>query len=144
MQEKTLVLIKPHLLSARHSDQVLVDIINRYLEAGLRLESPIKSFRLYGRQIRELYRQHFGKPFFPKLERDMTRGYCVAMIWSGRNAVRIVRRINGATKSAEAKPGTIRCDYGDRKNLSNNAVHSSESRKAAEKEIRLIFGVISD
>ncbi|MDO8668592.1 MAG: nucleoside-diphosphate kinase [bacterium] len=137
MRQRTLVLIKRHMLSGS-CGQAIVDIQSRYLEAGLHMEG-LKWFSLHGRQIRKLYRQHFGKAFFPELEKDMT-GDCIAMIWSGRNAVKTVRMLNGATRVAEAKPGTIRRKYGDPNNLTNNAVHSSESSKAAEREIHLIFG----
>jgi nucleoside-diphosphate kinase len=57
------------------------------------------------------------------------------MILEGENVVNIVREINGATDPAKAKPGTIRYMYGE--NLTQNAVHGSESVEAAIEEINI-------
>ena len=145
--ERVLVLIKPHLLlgelsiySARHSHEVVVEIINRYLKAGLSLKAPIRFVKLSKEKVKKLYRQHSGKPFFSELVRDMTKSECVAMIWCGKKAIKKIRRINGATDPAKAEAGTLRHEYGDRNNLSNNAVHGSENPEQAKKEIKLIFG----
>ena len=52
-----------------------------------------------------------------------------------------VRDINGATNPAEALPGTIRYLYGIHRKGPDNAVHSSDGPKSAEREIN-IFGSI--
>lgn len=145
-KERTLALIKPHSLmgllscfAGRFSCAVLVDVINAYLGVGLQLEK-ISVVRLSQTKVRALYRQHARKPWFPELVRAMTVDPCVAMIWRGHDAISLVRSLNGHTNPAEARPGTLRHKYGDRRNRSNNAVHGSENPRAAGREIKIIFG----
>ena len=61
----------------------------------------------------------------------------VQMVWEGESAVSVVRRMNGATKSIEADPGTVRGDLG--LSTQDNLVHASDSAETAAKEIALYF-----
>ena len=81
------------------------------------------------------------KPFFPKLEAYVTRGAVVATIWQGRDAIKVARKIVGATDPALAEKGTIRGDLGS--NCTENLVHASDSPESAAKEIANFFGEVA-
>ncbi len=59
------------------------------------------------------------------------------MILSGNRAIEIVRKLMGETDPADAKPGTIRGDYG--LDIERNIIHGSDSLESAEYEINLFF-----
>ena len=67
----------------------------------------------------------------------MTSGPSIQMVWQGPDAVRVVRRLNGATDGREADVGTVRGDFG--LNTRHNLVHASDSPETAEREIALYF-----
>ena len=61
------------------------------------------------------YAEHVGKPFYPDLVAFIGRSPAVAMIIEGpEDTWAIVRKMMGATNSAEAEPGTIRGDLSAR------------------------------
>jgi nucleoside-diphosphate kinase len=59
------------------------------------------------------------------------------MVVEGKNAIKIVRTLVGATNPAEASPGTIRGDFG--MEVGRNVIHASDSPESAEREISLFF-----
>jgi len=61
----------------------------------------------------------------------------IALALRGKDAVRIVRAMVGATFGSQAAPGTVRGDFA----LSNrfNLVHASDSPEAARAELALYF-----
>jgi nucleoside-diphosphate kinase len=60
------------------------------------------------------------------------------MVVEGTNAIAAVRNTVGATKPAEAAPGTIRADFG--LEIGRNLVHASDGPETAASEIALWFG----
>lgn len=78
-----------------------------------------------------------------RLEKYMTSGPVIAMIWQGAHAIKIVRKITGGTEPFTSDVGTIRGDYVlDSYQMSEhddrsirNLVHASGSVKEAEDEI---------
>jgi nucleoside-diphosphate kinase len=60
------------------------------------------------------------------------------MVLEGTNAIAVVRATVGATKPAEAAPGTIRADFG--LEIGRNLVHASDGPDTAATEIALWFG----
>jgi nucleoside-diphosphate kinase len=62
----------------------------------------------------------------------------VALVMEGTNAIAVVRQTVGATKPAEAAPGTIRADFG--LEIGRNLVHASDGPETAAFEIDLWFG----
>jgi nucleoside-diphosphate kinase len=139
----TLALIKNHIFKD-YSDRlhiVLPDILSFYTDYGLFI-SAIKHFQFTDELLERFYEEHKEKDFFQRdLRPAMIDSFgCIAMIISGKTAVEIVRKINGATNPLEALPGTIRFKYGRKEKGPNNAVHGSDSIESAVREKEIIFG----
>ncbi len=83
------------------------------------------------------YAEHAQKPFFNSLIDFITSGPSVSMVVEGKNAVLIMRTINGATNPANAPTGTIRGDFA--LDTGRNIVHASDSPESAEREIGIHF-----
>lgn len=67
----------------------------------------------------------------------MASGPIVAMVWEGKEAVKIGRLILGATNPIDSAPGTIRFDYAI--DVGRNVCHGSDAVESAQKEIALWF-----
>jgi nucleoside-diphosphate kinase len=132
MIEKTVVLIKPDGFEKK----VVGQVIDRFERAGLSLVG-LKLVQLTKPLLETWYAHHKDKPFFPSLCDQMMATPVVAMILTGEGAIQKVFDICGPTDPAEAKPGTIRKDFGVDK--PHNVVHRSDSTEAAAKEIGLLF-----
>jgi nucleoside-diphosphate kinase len=133
MIEKTVVLIKPD----GYQKKVVGQVIDRFERANLSVLA-LKMVRLTKPLLETWYAHHKDKPFFPSLCDQMMATPVVAMILSGEGAIQKVFDICGPTDPAEAKPGTIRKDFGVDK--PHNVVHRSDSVEAATKEMGLLFG----
>src|SRR5437588_3712831 len=68
---------------------------------------------------------------------DMASGPICAMIWEGKEVVKVGRLILGATNPLASAPGTIRFDYAI--DVGRNVCHGSDSVESAKKEIALWF-----
>jgi len=170
-KERTLVLIKPDGVQR----SLIGQIVQRYEQTGLKLvglkffiPSPelVKKHYLVvdtwlesvGQKAKEAYLKKGLKPPFedPKkcgqqvlkrLEKYLSSGPIVAMIWQGNEAVGIIRKITGGTEPLISDVGTIRgdltidsyqlADTGDR--AVRNLIHASASPEEAEKEIKVWF-----
>jgi len=83
------------------------------------------------------YAEHEGKSFYDELVEHITSGPIFAMVVEGPSAVKVVRRMMGATNPLEADPGTVRGDFG--LDMRRNVVHSADSLESAEREIAIFF-----
>ncbi len=132
MIERTLVLVKPdgvqRLLAGR--------ILSRYEERGLKLVA-LKLVRVDRELAEQHYAVHRERSFFAGLVEFITSGPVVALALEGPDAVSIVRAMNGATRPAQADPGTIRGDLA--LETAQNLVHASDSPETAEAELALWF-----
>lgn len=170
-KERTLVLIKPDGVQR----SLVGEIIRRYERSGLKLVA-LKFFIPTPEQVREHYlaidgwlesvgqktkesylkkglKPHFedvregGEWVLGKLEKFLSAGPIVVMIWQGNEAVGIVRKITGGTEPLTSDVGTIRGDLTiDSYKLADtdgravrNLVHASGSPEEAEKEIKVWF-----
>lgn len=68
----------------------------------------------------------------------ITSGPVLALVLEGKNVVKTVRNINGATNPVDAAPGTIRGDLSIE--VGRNIVHASDAVDTANREIALWFG----
>ncbi|NHJ47875.1 MAG: nucleoside-diphosphate kinase [Asgard group archaeon] len=130
--EREFVMVKPDGVKRR----LIGDVISRLEKAGLRIVA-IKMLKLTKKMAEEHYAVHQGKPFFDGLIKFITSGPVVAMIVEGKDAVKRVRKIAGATKPMEAEVGTIRGDYG--MVIGRNIVHAADSPENAKIEYAIYF-----
>jgi len=92
------------------------------------------------RDAQKFYQEHIGKPFFERLIDYMTSGASIALILQKVDAVKAWRTLIGPTDHEEAKkiaPKSLRALYGETHTF--NAVHGSESVRAANIELAVMF-----
>ena len=130
--EQTLSIIKPDAISKGFAEE----ICQRLEEAGLKIHSK-RSLHLTEEEAEGFYIEHKGKPFFPDLITFMTSGPIQVQILEGENAIAKYREVMGNTNPKEANPGTLRAAFAD--SIDANAVHGSDSKQSAEREINYFF-----
>ena len=79
----------------------------------------------------KLYVVHQGKSFYDVLIEFMTSAPIVALAIEGRDAIELVRILNGETDPKKSQPGSIRGDFSI--NITHNVVHASDSPQSAER-----------
>lgn len=131
--ERTLIIIKPDAVQRG----LIGQIIHRFERRGLRI-AAMKFMQISPQLAQKHYAVHEGKPFYEPLVEYITSGPVVVMILEGQDAIQIARRTMGATKPAEAAPGTIRADFG--MEIGRNLVHGSDGAETAAFETALFFG----
>jgi nucleoside-diphosphate kinase len=82
-------------------------------------------------------RSFLQKPFFNLLIDFITSGPSVSMVVEGKNAVAVMRAINGTTNPVNAATGSIRGDFA--LDTGRNIVHASDSVESAKREISIHF-----
>jgi nucleoside-diphosphate kinase len=130
--ERTYIMVKPDGVQRRLTGE----IIRRFENRGLRLVA-LKMLVPSRETAEKHYEVHKEKPFFGELVEFVTSGPVVAMVWEGKDVVKLTRGMIGATKPLEALPGTIRGDF--TADLMSNLIHGSDSPENAEAEIALWF-----
>ena len=132
MSNKTFAIIKPDAIKNNFTGQ----IFDRILQADFMVVGA-KLIKMTKKETREFYKIHSKKPFYNELTDFMSSGISMVLVLKKDNAVQEWRKIIGATNPDEAKKGTIRKDFAN--NLSENAVHGSDSDANATKEINFFF-----
>ncbi len=112
------------------------EIISRLERKGLKI-TAMKLIQMDRELAERHYDVHRKKPFFNELVEFVTSSPVVVMVVEGREAVRAVRTLMGATDPLEATPGSIRGDLG--LDITKNLIHGSDSPETAEREIALFF-----
>jgi nucleoside-diphosphate kinase len=130
--ERTFVMVKPDGVQRG----LIGEAVRRIERKGLKIVA-MKMMKIEKELAENHYAEHKEKPFFSALVSYITSGPVVAMVVEGRNAVKVVRTLVGATNPAEANPGTIRGDFG--LDVGRNIIHASDSIESAEREINLFF-----
>lgn len=130
--EKTFVMIKPDGIQR----EIAGEIISRFERKGLKLVG-MKMMKLSREKAEKHYAEHVGKGFYDELISFITSGPVIAMVWEGLDAIKIVRKVVGATSPDKADPGTIRGDFVLCTTF--NIVHASDSAETAKREINLFF-----
>ena len=133
VMERTYVMIKPDGVGRG----LMGEIISRIERKGLKIVA-MKLAVMDESKAKEHYAEHVERPFFKGLVDFITSAPSLSLVIEGRDAIKIMRAINGATKPAEAAPGTIRGDFA--MDTGRNIVHASDSAEAAEREIKIHFG----
>lgn len=130
--ETTFVMIKPDAVMKG----LIGEVIRRFEKKGLKLRA-MKMVQLDRPLAERLYDIHKERPFFESLVTFVTSAPVVVMVWTGPDAISVVRTLLGNTKAAEALPGTIRGDFGI--TTEKNIVHASDAPERAEYEYGLFF-----
>jgi nucleoside-diphosphate kinase len=136
MKEYTYIMIKPDGVKKGLTEEIIKRIHSKGYE--------IKLFdvrKLTGEILDEHYAHVADRPFYPGMKQHMMSDYVVPMIVYGENAIQGMRDLMGPTKPAEAPAGTIRGDYGNKDNSSENVIHGSDSQENALIEIKRFFGL---
>jgi nucleoside-diphosphate kinase len=130
--ERTFVMLKPSTVARG----LVGNVVGRIEVKGLKI-SAMKLTWVTEEMAAKLYAVHKGKPFYGSLVAFITSGPIVAMVVEGDEAVKVVRKLIGATNAKEAEPGTLRGDLA----LSNqkNAIHASDSVENAKCEMSIFF-----
>jgi nucleoside-diphosphate kinase len=131
--EQTLILLKPDCVERR----LIGRIIARFEDKALSI-AAMKLIKVTPQMAKQHYAEHAEKPFYPALESFITAAPVVAMVLEGLDAIKVVRKMLGATNGLEAEPGTIRGDFSSSRQM--NLVHASDGPDAAKREIELYFG----
>ena len=131
--ERTFIILKPDAVQRG----LVGEIIARFERRGLKIVG-MKFLQVSDELARQHYAVHAERPFFKGLISYITSSPVVAMVVEGTNAIAIVRNTVGATKPAEATPGSIRADFG--LEIGRNLVHASDGPETAASEIALWFG----
>lgn len=170
-QEKTLVIIKPDGVQR----SLIGEVIKRFEQVGLKLvalkfEVPkqekvtqhytidptwvenignkrYKTLVEAGEDVSSFNPTDLGKKVLNCLEKYMTSGPVVIMVWQGAHSVAVIRKLVGVTEPKTSDVGTIRGDFvHDSYEISDlegrsvrNIIHASSSVEDAEKEIAVWF-----
>lgn len=130
--QQSVVLVKPDGLERG----LLGEIVSRFERKGLKLVG-IKMMKLTDEILDDWYSHHKDKDFFDDLKGFMKSAPIVAMLWEGKEAIAVVRKLAGTTHGREAEAGSVRGDFSISQQL--NLIHASDSAETAKKEKGLIF-----
>lgn len=130
--EQTYVMVKPDGVQRG----LIGEVISRIEQRGLKIVS-LRMNEISEASAKEHYSEHAARPFFPSLIEFITSGPSVSMVVAGKDAIKVMRAINGATNPVDAAPGTIRGDFA--LDVGRNVVHASDSPEAAAREIAIHF-----
>lgn len=112
------------------------EVIRRIEGRGLKIVA-IRMNTISSKVAKKHYAEHAQKPFFNSLISFITSGPSVSMVVEGKNAVSVMRAINGATNPVNAATGSIRGDLA--LDTGRNVVHASDSLESAKREISIHF-----
>jgi nucleoside-diphosphate kinase len=130
--ERTLAIIKPDAVRARHAGRIL----QRIEDGGF----TIRAMRLVTLTIAEaegFYDVHRARPFFAGLTTFMSSGPCIVLALEAPDAIKKWRTLMGATDPAKADAGTLRKEFG--RSIDNNATHGSDAPETAAYEVGYFF-----
>jgi nucleoside-diphosphate kinase len=130
--ERTYIMVKPDGVQRRLSGEIIRRFENRGLRlVGLKMLVPTRE------TAEKHYEVHKERPFFGELVDFVTSGPVVAMVWEGKDVIKICRAMIGKTKPTESLPGTIRGDF--TADMMLNLIHGSDAPETAADEIALWF-----
>ncbi|KAF4555231.1 Nucleoside diphosphate kinase [Elsinoe fawcettii] len=130
--EQTFIAIKPDGVQRG----LVGPIITRFEQRGYKLVA-IKLVTASKEHLEKHYSDLSDKPFFAGLVSYMGSGPVCAMVWEGKEVVKVGRQLLGATNPLASAPGTIRGDFAI--DVGRNVCHGSDAVDSAKKEIALWF-----
>jgi nucleoside-diphosphate kinase len=132
MEQRTLAIIKPDAVAARHTGA----IIQRIEDAGFQIRA-MRLTELSRHQAEGFYAVHRDKPFFGQLAAFMSSGPIVVLALDAQDAILKWRALMGATNPEKADAGTIRKEFGT--SIERNATHGSDAPETAAFELGYFF-----
>jgi nucleoside-diphosphate kinase len=132
MSERTLAIIKPDAVAARHAGRIL----QRIEDAGFTIRA-MRLVDLSQKQAEGFYAVHRERPFFASLTTFMSSGPAIVMALEAPDAIRKWRTLMGATDPAKADANTLRKDFG--RSIEHNATHGSDAPDTAAFELGYFF-----
>ena len=130
--ERTLAIIKPDAVAAKHTGRIL----QRIEEAGFQIRA-MRMLHLSVPEAEGFYAVHRERPFFASLTKFMSSGPVVVLALEAADAIRQWRALMGATDPVKAEPGTLRKEFG--RSIENNATHGSDASETAAFELSYFF-----
>jgi nucleoside-diphosphate kinase len=130
--ERTLAIIKPDAVAARHAGR----IIERIESSGFTIRA-MRLVSLSRKEAEGFYAVHRERPFFASLTAFMSSGPVVVLALEAPDAIKKWRTLMGATDPAKADAATLRKDFG--KSIENNATHGSDAPDTAAYEVGYFF-----
>jgi nucleoside-diphosphate kinase len=130
--EREFIMIKPDGVQRN----LVGEVISRIEKVGFKIIA-MKFHTVTMEQAEKHYAIHKGKPFYEGLLEYITSGPVVSMIVEGKEAVKITRKIVGATNPVDAEPGSIRGDYA--LEIGRNIIHAADSPENAIIEYQIYF-----
>ncbi len=132
MMEREFIMIKPDGVQRG----LIGEVIQRIERVGFKIIA-MKMIQVSMEQAEEHYAIHKGKPFYEGLLEYITSEPVVAMVIEGKDAVKITRKIVGATDPVLADPGSIRGDFA--LDIGRNIIHAADSPENAIVEYKIYF-----
>merc|ERR1711979_160456 len=130
--ERTFIAIKPDGVQRG----LVGEIIKRFEQRGYKLVA-MKLCRPGKEHLETHYEDLKGKGFFNGLIEYMNSGPICAMVWEGKNVVKMGRMMLGETNPQASLPGSIRGDFSIE--VGRNICHGSDAVESANAEIALWF-----
>ena len=132
MGNRTFTMVKPTAMRKGFAGPIL----DKIAAGGFKIIA-LKMTHLSKEDAMKFYEVHKERPFYGELVDFMSSGPIVAAVLEKDNAVQSYRDYIGSTNPANAAEGTIRKLYGT--DMSQNAVHGSDSDENAANEIKFFF-----
>ena len=132
INERTLSIIKPDAVE-RGIEESIKKI---FLDKNLKIVEE-KKIIISKTEAEEFYKVHQSKPFYNDLCNYLSSGPIIVMTLEGNDAVKLNRKLMGATNPKEAEKDSIRGLYGI--SIDKNSVHGSDSPETAKIEIDFFF-----
>ena len=129
--EQTLSIIKPDAVERNLQEEIKLE----FRKKGFEIKKE-KKIHISKKEAEQFYKVHETKPFYNELCSYLSSGPIIVMELSRENAVLENRKLMGATNPKDAEDGTIRKKYAE--STSKNAVHGSDSKDSAEREIEIM------
>jgi nucleoside-diphosphate kinase len=130
--ERTLAIIKPDAVAARHVGR----IIQRIEDSGFTIRA-MRLVNLSSKDAEGFYAVHRERPFFGSLTAFMSSGPVVVLALEAPDAIKKWRTLMGATDPAKADAGTLRKEFAE--SIERNATHGSDAPDTAAYEIGYFF-----
>ncbi|KXS21070.1 nucleoside diphosphate kinase [Gonapodya prolifera JEL478] len=135
-RDRTVAMIKPDAMNPAVVEQILnILSMNRF--------DVVKKRRVWlsNENVRQLYKEHEGRPYFEELMGYISSAPLLALILERENAIEALREVAGPANSKRAKeefPKSIRGMFGT--DQSRNAIHTAATAAEAAYEMEYLFG----